>query len=50
MYAKTLLTAILTLHVIAIYGPATNIPLNMPDIQVILCVYMTQLYQHKYLI
>ena len=48
--AKTQTPAISTSLVIAMYGPATNMPLNMPHIQMCSCVHMTQLGQYICLI
>ena len=41
MYAKTQATAISISHVISMYGPATDMPLNMTNIQISLCTHMT---------
>ena len=43
-------TAISTSHVIAMYRPATNRPLNMPHIAISSCAHKTQLCQYKYFI
>ena len=38
-YVKTQPTAISTIHVIAIYGPPTNVPLSMPHVQISSCAH-----------
>ena len=41
MCAKTQPTVVFTSYVIAMYGPATNLPPNMPHIQISSCAHMT---------
>ena len=47
---KTQPTTICTAHVIAMYGAATNMPINVPYTQISSCSDMKQLCQYKYLI